>query len=151
VRLLLAALLLALPACDAACLAQSDLFAYLREPLIEECCLCLARRGTRFPGASCEEAFVGADGGVVVPGDAGIHPDAGYDGDDLDDAIQEGEVPCLCDGLNAQECKGAMNAGTPIVVVGACVSQGTGVFSEAPCEQACKDVLVFEPLEKPAE
>lgn len=153
-RALLATLLLCLPlACEArACLAQSDLFSSLRAGLIEECCLCLARRGTLHPGASCAEAVLGVDGGVIVPGDEPIiPPDAGFDGDDLDDVLDEavdgglGEIPCLCQG-NAATCEQALGTGTSILVTGACLSQGAEVVTEAPCEQACAGVLTFDPL-----
>ncbi len=153
-RALAAVLLLCVPlACEArACLAQSDLFASLRPGLIEDCCLCLARRGTRYPGASCAEAVLGVDGGVVVPGDEPIiPPDAGFTGDDLDDVVEEGvdgglgEIPCLCQG-NAANCQAALSEGTSIVVTGACFTQGAEVVTEAPCEQACAGVLTFDPL-----
>lgn len=140
-------------ACEArACLAQSDLFATLRPALIEECCLCLARRGTLYPGASCAEAVLGDDGGVVVPGGQPIvPPDAGFIGDDLDDVLDEGvdgglgEIPCLCQG-NAGTCQAALGQGTSVVVTGACFTQGSEVVTEAPCEQACAGVLTFDPL-----
>jgi hypothetical protein len=135
-----------------ACFAQSDLFSSLRPGLVEDCCLCLARRGTRHPGASCAEAVLGADGGVVIPGDLPMIPlDAGFSGDDLDDVIEEGvdgglgEIPCLCLG-NAATCKEALSSGAKIVVTGACISQGAQVVTEAPCEQACAGVLTFDPL-----
>ncbi len=152
-RSLLVLLACAPLACEArACLAQSDLFASLRPALIEECCLCLARRGTLYPGASCAEAVLGADGGVVVPGDQPIiPPDAGFFGDDLDDVLDEGvdggigEIPCLCQG-NAGTCQVALGQGTSIVVTGACFTQGSEVVTEAPCEAACAGVLTFDPL-----
>lgn len=140
-------------ACEVrACLAQGDLFAVLRPGLIEECCLCLARRGTLYPGASCAEAVIGADGGVVVPGGAPMIPlDAGFSGDDLDDVLDEGvdggvgEIPCLCQG-NAGTCQTALSQGTSIVVTGACFTQGSELVTEAPCEAACAGVLTFDPL-----
>jgi hypothetical protein len=145
---------LAWGACDnRACLAQSDLFAGYRAQVIDECCLCLARRGTAFPGAACGEAALTLDGGVVLLDDGGpsnppLDDGDSFVGDDLDDVIQErvdggpGEIPCLCDG-NAETCSAALNAGVDVVVTGACLSQGTGVFVEAPCEDACRDVLTF--------
>lgn len=151
-----ALLLVAFVACDnRACLAQSDLFAGYRPELIEECCLCLARRGTAFPGASCSEASLTLDGGVVLADeDAPANPplDEGdaFGGDDLDDVIQEsvdggpGEIPCLCTG-NAQTCGLALNEGRDVLVTGACLSQGSGLFVRAPCEDACRDVLTFTP------
>jgi hypothetical protein len=140
-------LLFAAAACDQrACLAQSDLFSGFRDELIEECCLCLAFRGTRFPGASCEQAFIAADGGVYVPGDAGIPPDAGFSGDDNDDFRDPDEVPCLCDNVTSSQCEAALQSGARVTVVGACVSQGTTLLRRAPCENACRNVLVFDPL-----
>ncbi|MCC7110742.1 MAG: hypothetical protein IT382_15725 [Deltaproteobacteria bacterium] len=156
-RALVGLVLLCVPlACEArAWLAQSDLFASLRPALIEECCLCLARRGTMHPGASCAEAVLGPDGGVVVPGNEPvIPPDAGFDGDDLDDVLDEGvdgglgEIPCLCQG-NAATCQQALGEGTSIVVTGACITQGAEVVIEAPCETACAGVLTFDPLVAP--
>lgn len=152
-----AAALLAFIACDnRACLAQSDLFAGYRPELIEECCLCLARRGTAFPEAACGEASVTLDGGVVfVDGGPGLanpplEDGESFGGDDLDDVIQEsvdggpGEIPCLCAG-NAQSCRAALESGNELVVTGACISQGTGLFVTAPCEEECRDVLTFTP------
>lgn len=150
----LLALALAPLACEVrACLAQSDLFASLRPALIEECCLCLARRGTRYPGASCALAEISPDGsGVVVPPDEPSIPlDAGFVGDDLDDVLDQGvdggigEIPCLCQG-NAGTCEAALGEGTSIVVTGACFTQGSEVVTEAPCEAACAGVLTFDPL-----
>ncbi len=150
----LLALTLAPLSCEVrACLAQSDLFASLRPALIEECCLCLARRGTRYPGASCAEAALSPDGGgVVVPPDGPSIPlDAGFLGDDLDDVLDEGvdggvgEIPCLCQG-NAGTCQAALGQGASIVVTGACFTQGSEVVTEAPCEAACAGVLTFDPL-----
>lgn len=133
-------------ACDEACLAQSDLFAGLREGLVEECCLCLAFSGTRFPGAACAEAVLDEEGVVSVPPDAGISPDAPFGGDDGDRLVDEGEIPCLC-GATANQCQSALLAGAPVVITGACISQGTNVGDhEAPCEESCRGVLTFDPL-----
>jgi hypothetical protein len=144
---LLVVALAAWPACDNACLAQSDLFAGLRGDLIEECCLCLAFSGTRYPGAACGEAFLLADGGIVVPPDSGpfIPLDAEFVADDLNRHVDPDEVPCLCT-LSANQCIAGLNAGAPIVVTGACVSQGVELFDEAPCESSCRGVLTFDPL-----
>jgi hypothetical protein len=144
VPLLVAALWIA---CDnRACLAQSEIFADLRPALVEECCLCLARRGTKKPGAACGEAALTLDGGVVIPPDAGaaIPDERGFLGDDGDDVIDEDEVPCLC-ASDASTCEQALGSGASIVVTGACVSQGSDFFVTAPCEAACRDVLTFDP------
>ena len=148
------ALLVAFVACDnRACLAQSELFAGYRPELIDECCLCLARRGTAFPEAACGEAALTLDGGVVIVDDGGpSNPpiDGLFGGDDLDDVVQEsidggpGEIPCLCSD-NANTCAAALNAGRDLLVTGACLSQGTGLFVRAPCEDECRDVLTFTP------
>ncbi len=149
-----ALLLVCFVACDnRACLAQSELFAGYRPELVDECCLCLARRGTAFPEAACGEASVTLDGGVVIDIDAGpanppLDDGSSFNGDDLDDVIQEsvdggpGEIPCLCAG-NAETCAETLNEGKDLVVTGACLSQGTGLFVRAPCEDACRDVLTF--------
>ena len=96
--------------------------------------------------------MLGADGGVIVPGDDPIiPPDAGFTGDDLDDVLDEGvdggigEIRCLCQG-NAANCQQALMDGTSVVVTGACLTQGAEVVTEAPCEQACAGVLTFDPL-----
>lgn len=136
--------LVGLGACDEACLAQSDLFAGFREPLIEECCLCLAFSGTRFPGAACAEAVLDEDGVAQVPPDAGISPDAPFVADDGDRVVDGDEIPCLCD-TTANQCQTALQAGAPIVVTGACIIQGTSI-GDAPCGQACQGVLTFDPL-----
>lgn len=148
---LIALALLAWVACDnRACLAQSDLFADYRPELIEECCLCLARRGTAFPEAACGEASITLDGGVLIPVDSGpqnppLEPGDTFGGDDNDDVIDESEIPCLCTGT-AATCQAALTAGRDIIVTGACVTQGSSsIFVRAPCEDACKDVLTFSP------
>jgi len=129
--------------CDPACLAQSDLFTGFRPALIEACCTCVAARGTVFPGSTCAEAIL-VDDVPVAPPDAGpsIPPDAEFFGDDFDDVVDDGEVPCLCSG-DLDTCRSALNAGAPIVVTGACVSQANG---SAPCEDACRGVLTFDPI-----
>lgn len=132
-------------ACDnRACLAQSELFEGYRPELIEECCLCLARRGTAAPGASCGEAQLTLDGGVVIAdGGTAIPSDDEFVRDDNDDVIDDDELPCLC-GEDAKTCAAKLGAGQALRVTGACVSQGTELFVTAPCEVECRDVLTFE-------
>jgi hypothetical protein len=150
-RRALLAVLLALAACDSrACLAQSPLFEGYREELVEECCNCLARAGTEFPGAACGEAFIDVeDGGVTFDPDAGpSNPeDEPFFGDENDLNRQPGEVPCICDEtINSKVCASLLLSGAPILVTGACISQGAGAVDEAVCEAECKGVLTFDPL-----
>ncbi len=135
-------------ACDLrSCLAQSEAFAGLRPQLIDECCTCLAHRGTRFPGAACAESFIEADGGLAIVADAGpgIPADAPDVVDDNNDTVDPGEIPCMCNNDLAQ-CKTALTAGTSILVTGACINQGGGITRTAPCENECDGVLTFDPL-----
>ena len=134
-------------ACDnRACLAQSELFAVDRALLLEDCCLCLARRGTVRPGASCGEAQLTRDGGVLIAdGGTAIADDGSFDGDDGDDVIDDFELACLC-GSNASSCQQTLGRGESIVVPGACVSQqGGDLLNRAPCEEQCRGVLTFDP------
>lgn len=133
-------------ACDArACLAQSELFASYRPELIEECCLCLARRGTAKPGASCGVAQLTLDGGVLIAdGGSALPEDPFFSGDNGDDVVDDFELPCLC-GDNATSCRQALGRGDTVVVTGACVSQGADPLRRAPCEDECRDVLTFDP------
>lgn len=132
-------------ACDSrACLAQSDLFANYRPELIEECCQCLARRGTAKPGASCGIAQLTLDGGVVIADGSALPEDAAFTVDDNDDVIDDFELACLC-GVDATSCAQALSAGDSLVVVGACVRQGSDPTTPAPCELECRDVLTFDP------
>lgn len=137
------------PACDnRACLAQSDLFASYRPELIAECCACLAKNGTVQPGAACAEAFVDVDGGQAILVDAGpAIPDTAPDvGDNNNDVVDPGEVPCLCAETEAS-CIQRLTDGKSVTVTGSCVDQGGGIFRKAPCEDACKGVLTFDPLQ----
>ena len=133
-------------ACDSrACLAQSDLFAGFRDELIDECCLCLARRGTAAPGASCGVAQIAADGGVVIAdGGTALPDDPDFPGDNGDDVLDDFELPCLC-GEDATTCAQTLKRGETVVVTGACVSQGADPFRPAPCEDECRGVLTFDP------
>jgi hypothetical protein len=84
---------IALAGCDPSLtLLRSDALPFLREPLVEECCACLA------------------EGEVIVGG-----PDEGC----LTDS-RVPVSPCLCD-IGRAECEEALMEGTPITVVGACV------------------------------
>ena len=145
-----------LVACDRACLAQSEVFQGLRPELIDECCTCLANRGTRFPGAACAETFLGVDGGIVIFVDGGPVPergipfipaDATLENDDNDDHVDDDEVPCLCTETlkSCQVRLASTDAG--VLVTGACISQSNDLFRKAPCQDECKGVLTFDPLE----
>jgi hypothetical protein len=135
--------------CDPrALLAQSTLFAGVRHDLVEECCACLARRGTRAPGASCGEAQLLPDGGTVVPDGADVAPeDSNFSRDDGDDVIDDDEIPCSC-GVNAGACVTRLEAGGRMIIPGACVDQPNNLF-DAPCESACKNVVTFDPVSSP--
>jgi hypothetical protein len=88
--------------CDpSAVLLRSDALPFLREPLIEACCFCLA------------------DNEVDVGG-----PDEGCDA-----ASGESVSPCLCD-IGQSQCEDALTNGLPITVVGACV-EPVGVCGDA--------------------
>jgi hypothetical protein len=143
------ALVAAALACDPRVfLARTELNDELRHDLLVQCCQCLVRRGTAAPGASCAEAFIGSDGGVLLPSDAVVvEPNEDFVADDGDDAVDGREIPCGC-GLDQLTCVGRLEAGARIVVPGACIEQPNNVF-DAPCERACGGVLTFDPL--PAE
>jgi hypothetical protein len=133
--------------CDPrAILAQSNLFSGVREGLIQDCCNCLARRGTRAPGSSCGEAAVGPDGGIVVEEGAEVAPDdAEFQQDDMDDVVDDNEIPCSC-GLNANQCVNQLSkASGRLLVPGACIDQPNNVW-DAPCEDACAQVVTFDPI-----
>ena len=136
--------IVAVAACDPrSCLAQTPLFASLRPDLVKECCACLANNTTTFPGSACAETFI-VDGGPAIAIDAGpANPaDAGPD-------YVPVAVPCMCEDGEAS-CRAALTRGVPILVTGACVSQGSGPFvRKAPCQDACNGVLSFEPLASP--
>jgi hypothetical protein len=127
--------------CDERWLAQYDAFAGLRPALVEDCCACLAARGTAHPDATCTEAVL-VDGEPVVP------PGALYGNGDQrvedNDVVDDGEIPCLCDDVGFDGCVEAL--GEPagrVIVPGACVDQ---IERTAPCEEACGGVLGFVPL-----
>lgn len=138
----------AVSACDPRVqLAQSPVFEGLRGDLIEQCCACLAQRGTRAPGASCAEAVLSPDGGIVLPDDAVVAADDPGDpfvADDLDDSVDRGEIPCGC-GLDEGSCIGRLESGERMAVPGACIDQPNNFWS-APCESACGGVLIFDPV-----
>ena len=149
------ALWLALTSCDPrVTLAQSPLFEDMRDDLIAQCCECIARRGTRAPGASCAVAEIGPDGGIVVPDGAAVVPDDGtFGADDGDDVVDEDgdgkleageEIPCSC-GTDEQTCIDTLSAGERVTVPGTCIDQPNN-FWDAPCERACSGVLTFDPV-----
>ncbi len=145
--LLCMATVLCVVLCAAGCdlrsqLAQSELFADYRASLIDECCTCLSRRGTGDATASCVEAVL-IDGRATLP--AGATVGNGERGNDFNDEVDEGEIPCLCDTDHAG-CVEALHAGTDIVIPGACVDQ---LNQAAPCESACAGVLNFSPVLPP--
>jgi hypothetical protein len=152
---LVAAIALAVSSCDPRVFfAQSPLFEGMRGDLIEECCACLARRGTKAPGASCAEAVIGPDGGIVLPEDAEVIADNGsFTADDNDDIVDEDgdgklergeEIPCAC-GVDEASCIGLLESGERVPVVGACIEQPNN-FWDAPCESACSGVLTFDSI-----
>ena len=127
-------------------LAQIGLFDGYRPELVEQCCACLAARGTGHPEASCSEGEL-LDGGIVleagaVVGTAWALDDAGFKGNDDNDVVDEGEIPCLCRG-SARTCRDVLNAGDGITVPGACLDQ---VERTAPCETACAGIINFDPV-----
>ncbi len=121
-------------------LAQLRLFSGYRADLVDQCCDCLARRGTGAETASCEEG-VFVDGGVRAPDGAVVG--SGDRDNDNNDSVDEGEVPCLCGGLSAKQCRAALTDNDGIVVPGACIDE---LDVTAPCENACAGVLSFEPV-----
>jgi hypothetical protein len=125
-----------------AVLAQTELFESLRPGLVEDCCTCLTRRGTGAADATCTEAVL-IDGAPTIP--PGATFGSGDRGFDLDDAVDPGEVPCLCQG-DQQTCIAALTNQGDIIVPGACIDQ---LDREAPCESACAGVLSFDPIQPP--
>lgn len=127
-------------------LAQLRIFSGYRPELVAQCCQCLAQRGTGADDASCELG-VFVDGGVNAPD--GSVTGSGDRDFDLNDFVDDGEVPCLCGDLTQAECVDALSNGEDgapppgIVVPGACIDQ---VDRTAPCENACVGVLSFEPI-----
>jgi hypothetical protein len=123
-------------------LAQGAVFAGLRPELVDQCCTCLALRGTGDASASCTEAVL-IDGIPTIPDNA-----VRGSGDrifDSNDAVDDGEIPCLCQG-NRGSCIEALTNQGDIIVPGACVDQ---VDLVAPCEAACASVLSFDPVQPP--
>ena len=148
-RALAVAALAVVGACDArACLAGTDAFPGLRTDLIRECCTCLAHRGTAFPGASCGEASLNPDGGIIIADVDGGGPleSPDFTADDGNDTIDPGEIPCVCNRDDAHLCANKLAAGDTILVTGACISQGAGLLDHAPCETECHGVVAFEAL-----
>ncbi|HEY4220463.1 MAG TPA: hypothetical protein VGO62_03955 [Myxococcota bacterium] len=139
---LLAALGLAFVGCNA-WLAQFGAFASLRPALVQQCCECLASKSTRFPGATCAQAFVDVDGGLVFADDGGPAIPTTSTPD-----IDAGEVPCLCSDSLAS-CVEIVGKGGTILVTGACVYQGAQLFQfqAPPCESDCQGVIDFAPLQ----
>jgi hypothetical protein len=121
-------------------LAQSEWFAGERPGLIAACCACLAARGTADPDASCTQAVL-VDGEIVVP-DGALYG-AGNQGRELNDVVDDGEIPCLCVGDEGFCSDELSRHGGRLVVPGACIDQ---VDREAPCEAACGGVLSFVPV-----
>jgi hypothetical protein len=121
-------------------LAQSEWFAGERPGLIAACCACLAARGTADPDASCTLAVL-VDGEIVVP-DGALYG-SGNQGRELNDAVDDGEIPCLCAGDEGVCVDELSRSGGRLVVPGACIDQ---VDREAPCEAACGGVLSFVPV-----
>ena len=123
-------------------LAQSGFFDGFRKDLVDDCCRCLSRRGTDDVAATCSAARI-VDGGVVVDDADAVFGDPSADGlDDLDDEIDPGEVPCLCAG-DEDTCVKDLESGRGVTIPGACIDQLTRT---APCENACLNVLNFDPL-----
>lgn len=141
-------------------LAQAELFESLRPGLIEDCCTCLAQRGSGSELATCAEAVL-IDGVSTVPPGSTCADDGGCPGTqqcidgscfgggdrgfDLDDEIDPPEVPCLCQG-DLATCIALLSNQGDIVVPGACIDQ---LDREAPCENACTGVLTFDPVQPP--
>ena len=123
-------------------LAQGAVFAGLRPELVDQCCTCLALRGTGDASASCTQAVL-IDGLPTLPDDAVRGGgDRIFDGND---AVDDGEIPCLCQG-NRGSCIEALTNQGDIIVPGACVDQ---VDLVAPCEADCAGVLSFDPVQPP--
>lgn len=141
--LLVFVIVTALFACDPRpTLAQSGFFDGFRKDLVDDCCQCLSQRGTDDPGATCSPARI-VDGAPVVDDDDAVFGDPSADGlDDLDDEIDPGEVPCLCSG-DEESCIQDLESGKGVTIPGACIDQLTRT---APCENACLNVLNFDPL-----
>ncbi|MDP2342443.1 MAG: hypothetical protein Q8O67_15915 [Deltaproteobacteria bacterium] len=120
-------------------LAQIGLFSCYRPELVEQCCNCLASRGTGHRDATCSEGFL-VDGGISAGEDA-VFGDGDQSEDD-DGNVDEGEIPCLCSG-NARTCRDIMNNGAGVTVPGACIDQ---LERTAPCEAACVGIVNFDPV-----
>lgn len=132
-----------LPACNVrAGLAQTELFEFLRPGLIEDCCACLSQRGTGSGDATCTEAVI-IDDVPTIP--AGATYGSGDRAFDLDDELDDGEIPCLCQG-DRETCMAALASQGDVIVPGACIDQ---LDREAPCEVACVGVLSFDPIQPP--
>ena len=123
-------------------LAQLATFAGLRPGLVDQCCTCLAARGTGDSSASCTEAVL-IDGQPTLPGNA-VTGSGDRSLDDTD-TVDDGEIPCLCQG-DRSTCIEALTTQGNIIVPGACVDQ---VELVAPCEAACAGVLSFAPVQPP--
>ena len=123
-------------------LAQTELFEYLRPGLVEDCCTCLTLRGTGAADATCTEAVL-IDGVPTIP--PGATFGSGDRGFDLDDVVDPGEIPCLCQG-DRQTCIAALTNQGDIIVPGACIDQ---LDREASCVSACAGVLSFDPIQPP--
>lgn len=119
-------------------LAQADLGDF-RPELIDECCACLAARGTGHPEATCSEAAL-VDGAIAPPASAVLG--SGNQAQDDNNSVDDGEIPCLCAG-NAATCATTLNGGGSVVVPGACLAQ---IDRTAPCESACAAIINFEPV-----
>jgi hypothetical protein len=120
-------------------LAQIGLFDCYRPELVDQCCSCLAARGTGHPQATCSEGEL-VDGGISAGDDAVFG--SGDQSFDDDDEVDFGEVPCLCSG-NLTTCREILNSGAGITVPGACLDQ---VDRTAPCETACAGIVNFDPV-----
>lgn len=141
-------------------LAQAELFEDLRPGLVDDCCTCLALRGSGADTATCAEAVL-INGVVTIPAGSSCGVDAacpgtkqcvdgvcfggGDRGFELNDLVDDAEVPCLCQG-DRETCIAALTNDGDIVVPGACIDQ---LDREAPCESACGGVLSFDPIQPP--
>lgn len=123
--------------CDARpTLAQFAVFSGYREELADQCCQCLAKRGTGAADATCSEPTL-VDNTLVF--EDGAVFGSGNTNDDFDDKVQAGEIPCAC-GLDNQGCTDALVGGNEIVIPGACVDQPDAT---APCETECAGILNY--------
>ena len=87
------------------------------------------------------------DGGIfpddgAVLGTAWGIDDAGFKGNDDNNRVDDGEIPCLCAG-DARSCREILNEGGGITVPGACLDQ---IDRNAPCETACAGIINFDPV-----